>query len=85
MNDATYLEVWNSLMQLVGQLKTIMSATEDQFDELATGFIDRRVVESYDSAKINMKDLKQAMSRELEGSVLANMIGFWVNILSRNV
>ncbi|CAD6506421.1 BgTH12-07347 [Blumeria graminis f. sp. triticale] len=70
MNHATDLEIWNSLILLVDELEKIMSATEDQLEELATESIYRRVVESSDGAQMNMEDLKQALSGELEGSDL---------------
>ncbi|CAD6506437.1 BgTH12-07363 [Blumeria graminis f. sp. triticale] len=77
LNHATDLQICNSLMQLVDELKKIMSATEYQLEELASESIYRRVVESHDGAQINMEDLKQALSGELEGSVFVNVIGFW--------
>ncbi|SZF00314.1 unnamed protein product [Blumeria hordei] len=77
LNHATDLEIWNSLMQLVDELVRIMSATDEQLDELASESIYRRVVESHDGLQMNMEDLKQAMSGELEGSVFVNVIGFW--------
>ncbi|CAD6506426.1 BgTH12-07352 [Blumeria graminis f. sp. triticale] len=77
LNHATDLEIWNSLILLVDELEKIMSATEDQLEELATESIYRRVVESSDGAQMNMEDLKQALSGELEGSVFVNVIGFW--------
>ncbi|CAD6506428.1 BgTH12-07354 [Blumeria graminis f. sp. triticale] len=70
LNQATDLEIWNSLILLVDELEKIMSATEDQLEELATESIYRRVVESSDGAQMNMEDLKQALSGELEGSDL---------------
>ncbi|CCU75438.1 serine/threonine-protein kinase Sgk2 [Blumeria hordei DH14] len=77
LNHASDLEIWNSLMQLVDELVVIMSATDEQLDELATESIYRRVVESHDGVQMNMEDLKQAMSVELDGSVFVNVIGFW--------
>ncbi|SZF00305.1 unnamed protein product [Blumeria hordei] len=77
LNHATDLEIWNSLMQLVDELVIIMSATDEQLDELASESIYRRVVESHDGLQMKMEDLKQAMSGELEGSVFVNVIGFW--------
>ncbi|SZF04640.1 unnamed protein product [Blumeria hordei] len=77
LNHATDLEIWNSLMQLVDELVIIMSTTDEQLDELATESIYRQVVESHDGVEMNMEDLKQAMSRELEGLVFVNVIGFW--------
>ncbi|CCU75490.1 serine/threonine-protein kinase Sgk2 [Blumeria hordei DH14] len=77
LNYATDLEIWNSLMQLVDELVIIMSTTDEQLDELATESIYRRVVESHDGVQMNMEDLKQAMSGELEGSVFVNVIGYW--------
>ncbi|SZF00317.1 unnamed protein product [Blumeria hordei] len=77
LNHATDLEIWNSLMQLVDELVVIMSTTDEQLDDLATESIYRRVVESHDGLQMNMVDLKQAMSGELEGSVFVNVIGFW--------
>ncbi|CAD6506424.1 BgTH12-07350, partial [Blumeria graminis f. sp. triticale] len=70
LNQATDLEIWNSLILLVDELEKIMSATEDQLEELATESIYRRVLESSDGAQMNMEDLKQALSGELEGSDL---------------
>ncbi|CCU81587.1 serine/threonine-protein kinase Sgk2, partial [Blumeria hordei DH14] len=77
LNYATDLEIWNSLMQLVDELVILMSTTDEQLDDLATESIYRRVVESHDGLQMNMEDLKQAISGELEGSVFVNVIGFW--------
>ncbi|CAD6501136.1 BgTH12-01390 [Blumeria graminis f. sp. triticale] len=77
LNHATDIEIWNSLMQLIDELETIMSATDDQLDDLATKSIYRRVVETHNGTQMNMEDLKEALSGELEGSVFVNVIGFW--------
>ncbi|VDB95245.1 Bgt-51928 [Blumeria graminis f. sp. tritici] len=84
LNHATDLQIWNSLIELVDELENIMSATEDQLEELATESIYRRVVESPDGTQMNMDDLKQAISGELEGSVFVNVIGFWDKYFESN-
>ncbi|SZF00785.1 unnamed protein product [Blumeria hordei] len=77
LNHPTDLEVWNSFMQLVDELESIMLVAEDKPEEQASKSIYRRFVASHDGALMCKENQKQDMGGELEGLVFVNVIGSW--------
>ncbi|VDB90789.1 Bgt-50891 [Blumeria graminis f. sp. tritici] len=79
LKQATELEILNSLNDLIDKLEAKMVATDTELKNIAAKPMFRRVLESREVIPRTMECLKNAMRRELNGSIFFNTIGFRKN------
>ncbi|CCU83196.1 serine/threonine-protein kinase Sgk2, partial [Blumeria hordei DH14] len=77
LSNATDIEVWKSLLQLVDTLESIFASQDEKVKNPAAKSIFRRAGTTQDCTEQKMEKLKLLLRRELHGSVYLNVQGFW--------
>ncbi|SZF03900.1 unnamed protein product [Blumeria hordei] len=80
LSNATDVEVWKSLLQLLDTLESILASQEgreEKVDNVAAESVLRRAASSQARKDLKLEELKELLRRELHGSVYMNVQGFW--------
>ncbi|VDB83504.1 Bgt-20301 [Blumeria graminis f. sp. tritici] len=80
LSNATDIEVWKSLLQLLDTLESILASQEEKEEKeknIAAESVFRRAATTQASKDLKLEELKELLRRELHGSVFMNVQGFW--------